>query len=324
MKTLLLLFPVLILIALPVQAQTQQEIEEALRFYPLEVGNHWVYRDIYIDGFLPPDTTYYSIEVVADTVLANGQAYKKLESVNNIFSAHYEFDFRTNEVNQRVVNYLERVDEATANIYQWKPLEDLPFNEVLIDSLLTPMNEITEAKRWPDTEGLQTFRNWDENMTLVLFGGEVSIRNFIIDGLWFYDYYLAKDFGLSYIWTGEISYRNTNLIYFRDHLGNEFGEPVAVNTPTEPELPQSAMLGRNYPNPFNPSTTIPFELNNAAHVRLEVYDMLGRRVALLIDQPLQAGSHTARFEADSLPSGMYITRMQTEGEVLTQKMLLVK
>jgi hypothetical protein len=324
MKLLFCFIPIFFITSLPVQAQTQEEIEEALRFYPLEVGNHWVYRDIYIDGFLPPDTTYYSIEVVADTVLANGQAYKKLESVNNIFSPHYEFDVRTNEANQRVVNYLERVDEATANIYQWKPLENFPFNEVLIDSLLTPEGEMTEAKRWPDTEGFDTYRNWDEEVNFVLFGEEVDVRYFTIDGPWFYDYYLAKDFGLSYIWTGEISYRNTNLIYFRDHLGNEFGDLVDVNTPAEPELPKSATLGRNYPNPFNPSTTIPFELNNAAHVRLEVYDMLGRRVALLVDQPLQAGSHTARFEADSLPSGMYITRMQTEGEVLTQKMLLVK
>lgn len=324
MRILLLFLTLLTFVSLTAQAQTQEEIDEALRFYPLEVGNYWIYRDIYIDGFLPPDTTYYSIEVVADTILANGQAYKMLKSVNNIFPAHYEFNVRTNAANQRVVNYLERVDEATANIYQWRPLEDSPFNEVLIDSLLTPEGEMTEAKRWPDTEGFVTYRKWDEEVNFVLFEEEADVRYFTIDGPWFYDYYLAKDFGLSYIWTGEISFRNTNLIYFRDHLGNEFGEPVAVSIPGETELPANATLGRNYPNPFNPSTTIPFELNSAAHVRLEVYDMLGRRVALLIDQPLQVGSHTARFEADTLPSGMYITRMQTEGEVLTQKMLLVK
>ena len=325
MKILLLLLTLLTFVSLPAQAQTQEEIDEALRFYPLEVGNYWIYMDISnYNSAMPLDTTYYSIEVVADTVLANGQAYKMLKSVNNIFPAHYEFNVRTNAANQRVVNYLERVDETTANIYQWRPEEADLFSEMLVDSLLTPMQEFHDARRWPVPEGFIAYRAWDEDLTFELFVEEVDVRQFIIDGLWYYDYYLAKDFGLSYICTGEISYRISNLIYFRDHLGNEFGEPVAVSIPGETELPATATLGRNYPNPFNPSTTIPFELNSAAHVRLEVYDMLGRRVALLIDQPLQVGSHTARFEAENLPSGMYITRMQTEGEVLTQKMLLVK
>lgn len=83
-------------------------------------------------------------------------------------------------------------------------------------------------------------------------------------------------------------------------------------------------LNQNYPNPFNPSTTIPFELFEASNVRMEVYDMLGRRVALLVNETLQAGRHTAVFDAGSLPSGVYIARLQAGGVVFSRKMLLVK
>jgi hypothetical protein len=324
MKTLYFLFPALLLMALlPAHAQTQEEIDEALRYYPLEVGNYWEYEDEYT-GLPPEETVYYSIEVVADTVLANGQEYKKLRSINTPYQAHYEFDVTTNAANQRVAYYLERVDEATANIYQWKPDEEDLFREVLIDSLLTPMGEHHDARRWPNLENLEAKRQWDEGVTLSLFGDEVSIRIFTIYGLSEIEYYLAENFGLSYILAGEGDYSISNLIYFKDHLGNEYGDAVLVSTPEEPEVPQAAALGRNYPNPFNPSTTIPFELSTSAHVRLEVYDMLGRRVALLIDEPRRAGDHTARFEAENLPSGIYLARMQTGSEVLTQKMILVK
>ncbi|TQE92940.1 MAG: T9SS type A sorting domain-containing protein, partial [Spiribacter salinus] len=66
----------------------------------------------------------------------------------------------------------------------------------------------------------------------------------------------------------------------------------------------------NYPNPFNPSTMLSWELSEAGHVRVQVYDVNGRRVATLIDAPRQAGRHTARFDAANLASGMYFARME--------------
>ena len=65
-------------------------------------------------------------------------------------------------------------------------------------------------------------------------------------------------------------------------------------------------LGNNYPNPFNPSTTIPFTLAERAHARLKVFDVLGRHCATLVDRELPAGVHYARFYVDDLPSGTYL------------------
>ncbi len=83
-------------------------------------------------------------------------------------------------------------------------------------------------------------------------------------------------------------------------------------------------LGTNYPNPFNPVTVVPFSLAEAAHVSIEVYDLLGRTVATLVDGSLPAGVHEVRFEASHLPTGMYLVRMEAAGVVQTMRVTLMK
>lgn len=89
--------------------------------------------------------------------------------------------------------------------------------------------------------------------------------------------------------------------------------------------PGTSVLGAAYPNPFNPTTVVPFELAETSAARLAVYDLLGREVAVLVDGTLEAGAHTARFDASLLPSGTYLVRFSTQdGQVLTQRLTLLK
>jgi hypothetical protein len=87
--------------------------------------------------------------------------------------------------------------------------------------------------------------------------------------------------------------------------------PDAV-TPGEGEtgLPRRAVLEQNYPNPFNAGSEITYRLPDAVHVRLALYDMLGREVRVLVDEDLAAGVHTARVDAANLASGVYVYRLQ--------------
>lgn len=100
----------------------------------------------------------------------------------------------------------------------------------------------------------------------------------------------------------------------------------ATSTATEPQgLPRVFTLHQNYPNPFNPSTSISFALTEAAPVRLRVYDVAGREVALLLDGGVHApGYHTVSFDASHLPSGTYLYRLETPAGQQSRKMVLVR
>jgi len=89
-------------------------------------------------------------------------------------------------------------------------------------------------------------------------------------------------------------------------------------------VPEHFSLAQNFPNPFNPSTVIQFQLPTETEVRLEVFNLLGERVATLVNEVRPAGLYRERFHADGLPSGSYIYRISTRGGTLTRKMLLVK
>lgn len=90
------------------------------------------------------------------------------------------------------------------------------------------------------------------------------------------------------------------------------------------EVPTAFALEPNYPNPFNPTTTLRFGLPTGADATLAVYDVLGRRVATLVDRRLPAGWHTVRFDATGLPSGVYFYRLAAGAFQATGRMLLVK
>ncbi len=90
------------------------------------------------------------------------------------------------------------------------------------------------------------------------------------------------------------------------------------------EVPTDYLLHQNYPNPFNPATQLRFGLPQTAQVRLTVFDVLGREVAVLVDERLPAGWHEAVFEAGDLPSGVYLYQLEAEGRMLARTMLLLK
>ena len=89
--------------------------------------------------------------------------------------------------------------------------------------------------------------------------------------------------------------------------------------------PTSATLPHNYPNPFNPSTTISFTLDAPSVVTIKVYNILGSEVATIIqNERLEIGAHTIPFDASGLPSSFYFARIQTEKQTVYTKMILIK
>jgi hypothetical protein len=89
-------------------------------------------------------------------------------------------------------------------------------------------------------------------------------------------------------------------------------------------IPGNFSLAQNYPNPFNPSTVIKYGLPRDANVTLEVFDALGRRVAVLVEAPQPAGYHEVVFQNPALPSGLYFYRLQAGTFMQTNKMVILR
>ena len=111
-----------------------------------------------------------------------------------------------------------------------------------------------------------------------------------------------------------------------DSLENRFGitiRPTSVSNENE-DAPLAFTLDQNYPNPFNPSTTINYSINDAGAVNISVYNLMGQKVATLVDENKAAGQYNVRWNAAGVASGMYYYRIEAGGQSITRKMTLIK
>jgi hypothetical protein len=97
---------------------------------------------------------------------------------------------------------------------------------------------------------------------------------------------------------------------------------IGINDPEIP--PTTFFLSPNYPNPFNASTMIEYGLPESGPVKVDIFDILGRKIQTLVDETQSAGYHQAIWKADNVPSGTYFYRIQTGEKSQTKKCLLLK
>jgi hypothetical protein len=122
---------------------------------------------------------------------------------------------------------------------------------------------------------------------------------------------------------GDLS--GANIIYYRlkqiDNDGTyEYSHEVEISFIS----PDKYSLGQNYPNPFNPSTKIHYKIAQSEFVNLSVYNVLGKEVAVLVNEIQSPGTYSIVFSADNLPGGVYFYKLETQNFTQTSKMLLLK
>ncbi len=102
-------------------------------------------------------------------------------------------------------------------------------------------------------------------------------------------------------------------------------QPTGVTSVKDKQLPKEFALKQNFPNPFNPSTQIEFALPKQSNVQIDVFNLLGQKIATLVDGVKDAGFHTVEFNAAGVSSGLYFYRMTADGNVnFLRKMVLMK
>lgn len=104
----------------------------------------------------------------------------------------------------------------------------------------------------------------------------------------------------------------------------EVADSSAVSNELDEEVPERGSLYQNYPNPFNPTTAIYYELAEASRVDLSVYNLLGQKVQTLISDRKSAGLHQVMFNAQDLPSGMYVYQLIADDFIQSKTMMLLK
>ena len=124
-------------------------------------------------------------------------------------------------------------------------------------------------------------------------------------------------------YTGSVGEVNTGTIYF-DNLRVQYPEITSIFPLINSDVPRKAELYQNYPNPFNPQTTIEFCTAQSGTVKVEVFDLLGRRVETIFAGSLHAGRHSLKWNARERASGVYICRLQSSRQTLVRKMLLIR
>lgn len=115
---------------------------------------------------------------------------------------------------------------------------------------------------------------------------------------------------------------NTGTLYF-DNLRVKYPTLTPIRD-DQKYRPLRYNLYQNFPNPFNPQTTIQYEIPGSDNVRLEVFNLLGQKICTLVDDRQPAGKYTLRFQADDLASGIYIYRLQVGEHVAFRKMILLR
>jgi Secretion system C-terminal sorting domain len=93
---------------------------------------------------------------------------------------------------------------------------------------------------------------------------------------------------------------------------------------SEPSLPQHMHLEQNYPNPFNPSTMISYQIPGVSHIRVAIYDCLGKVMDVLVDKIQNGGRYQVPWDGAQYPGGVYFCRLQTKEYVETKKLLILK
>ncbi|MGH2575624.1 MAG: T9SS type A sorting domain-containing protein [Ignavibacteria bacterium] len=283
----------------------------AAKYLPLQVGNVWVYKCMSM-GYLYQNRYFsrYKITGVNDTL---GHRY---------YVFNWSIVWITNQNGtacSQIYDMKLRIDSSSMNIYTAWAYCGSP--EFLVDSLRARLGDTAKT-----CQSYNFYSVCTDTTPYSIFNSSFPSKRFVrFQGPVIYNVY-AKDIGVAY-WS--IGYGMNSC---QDSLkgcvinGMLRGDTSMIvglqNIGTE--IPSEFKLYQNYPNPFNVVTSFKFQITSLGFARLIVYDVLGREVAVLVNEELKPGTYEVDFDGTNYPSGVYYYRLEAGDYTETRKMALVK
>ena len=285
-------------------------------YFPLGIGDYWQYVVHSNDSEAPftRDSSAYSLEVLGDTTMPNGSDYRKILYKPIYPSGDSSLDF-------------ERLDPMRASVYKYDTAG--PSDEVQIDSLMSQPGDTSRClSDIPNSVFPSSFYTsiCSSTMSETVFGMAMSVKEFSGSNsiLTSFTRYLASGLG---IWNASYGYdfgsTGITMAYARIN-GVAYGSRITLTVVSNPKIPVDFGLSQNYPNPFNPTTNIGYRIADVGLVTLKVYNVLGQRVATLVNKVEQPGSYEMQFDGSNLASGVYFYRLDSGNHSKTMKCLLLK
>lgn len=286
------------------QTILRKSIKNALRLYPLQVGNFWKFHKdgISYDPYPNPFEYDWYQEVVGDTLI-NDTTYYKVEG-------------------SPLYTNLQRVDSSSGKVYG---KDDPKSGERFLFDLLA-----VEEDRYEVFFGILNGVSISDTL---LWDKKREVKKYFYSSLFIMEQSFAQDIGL--VWQLEefdFGYAVNDLLGCVID-GEVFGDTTVVGIEEE-ILPEELSLTQNYPNPFNPTTTIEYTIPNVIaggakqsqqmNVTLKVYDIIGRETAVLVDEIQSPGNYKISFNAEGLSSGVYLYRLTFGSNSITKKMILLR
>ena len=285
----------LLLLFTPESSSAQSE--SVVHYLPLEIGNSWTYIDIL---FPPPDFQ-------PDTLWSGGTPLS--EQVMHNDTLYYTFGFGPFGIDT------VREDEK-GNI--WAFVESESFSVLMFDFFLEDGTIIEYGPDHPI---------FPDRVLTVSAGGALagSLRPRGIS--FYYDRPGWTDSNWSYSFeagVGITGYGGGIGEFQTLHTATIGGQVLITSVELTGQVSAPVTLENNFPNPFRTVTTIPFSVSRPSHIRLAVYDVLGREVLLLRDELVNQGVYTVEIDGSHLQSGTYFVHLQAGGKQMTRTIILVR
>jgi hypothetical protein len=212
-----------------------------------------------------------------------------------------------------------RIDSLTGNFYNYSVSQNI---ECLVDSLNASRNDTAKTGCHPnhtwykcDTSSYTIFnQNYPaKKFSMTFFEGNGNHR-------------YVKDIGEVYSFGQALmsqTIRSLRGCVINGVLRGDTSILVGISQ-ISTEIPDNYSLSQNYPNPFNPTTHFGFQIAEFGLVKFTIYDVLGKEVAIFVNQQLQPGKYEAAWDASAYPSGVYYFKLEAGSFTETKKMVLIK